>query len=750
MADNLDHPGIELVIPDKVDHYEEFVEAHRVAARLLPRLTDIVRTSAGDTGLKVEINSDGFGPCTDGSTVHLPLDPGFAKIDPNNPCVCDTEPETCLYHITVGLLLHEAAHISEGSTKPNDDDFFAQLNVNLESMIESGIFPEEFIADFCRDHADKGCRYVAEAIGSEYQVKSALEVASWFNPDAPLMTNAFEDARINLRVGDKRSALGQQMKRLVAGLVERAVSGDGITEGPLGYQVGVAVEVELEHGFDLKPALKSEAVLACLNDKAVRRMLTEFPLETVADSVICGIMLTEYGRKKYGLFDYEEKRREEGEDPPLGAGRAAANTLKSGKDLDADGKVKESQRLRDNKELGHAGDSAIGRANRTSEAEEEGRKKYTDRRTGRTDPQDEPGMSEIASAMNEARSGEVAESTEQVMQLPGGSGTFIESGEGSYSSMILRPNFEVNPEDPSGCIVRLLDDYKYPAGGGFSRASQLEVAVQPPVMASQRELADALGMNRRSASVPNLVRGRLHGSKLARVPTGNRRAFRRIEKPRKRSYAVLIGVDQSGSTGGETSSYLRNLAYAQATLLSRLGIPFAVAGHTGSNYDLEQTYCVEAGIGAKLMAETGRLRGSYATIQLVKNFAEPWDEAARSGVAAFHASHQNLDGLTMRTYIDMLCTQRATDRILLYYTDGEMPAEDRTNQRVILEAQCRRAKAMAELPDHRLHVVGVGVGTDSPKQYGLDTIRVDEDDAESGVRKVVEGLAERIAKSIRG
>ena len=55
------------------------------------------------------------------------------------------------------------------------------------------------------------------------------------------------------------------------------------------------------------------------------------------------------------------------------------------------------------------------------------------------------------------------------------------------------------------------------------------------------------------------------------------------------------------------------------------------------------------------------------------------------------------------------------------------------------------------LPDRRLHLIGVGVGTDSPKEYGLDTIEVpdDEDSREYGLELVVSGLGERIAKTIK-
>ena len=51
---SVEHPGIELPVNQPATA-ESYAEAARVAARLLPRLTDIVRTSAGDNGLRVSI-----------------------------------------------------------------------------------------------------------------------------------------------------------------------------------------------------------------------------------------------------------------------------------------------------------------------------------------------------------------------------------------------------------------------------------------------------------------------------------------------------------------------------------------------------------------------------------------------------------------------------------------------------------------------------------------------------------------------
>jgi hypothetical protein len=184
-----------------------------------------------------------------------------------------------------------------------------------------------------------------------------------------------------------------------------------------------------------------------------------------------------------------------------------------------------------------------------------------------------------------------------------------------------------------------------------------------------------------------------------------------------------------------------------------MGIPFCVVGHTGHRYDPWEGDGDEEWGSEEMYQKVSHLHGTerpcLATLQLAKNFAEPWDTTAKVALSSLQTSNANLDGITLRAYINMLLTQRATDRLLLYYTDGAMPAEDNDTQRRILISECRRAKAMSKLPDRRLHLIGVGVGTDSPKEYGMDTIQVDQKSGDEGIATVVEGLADRIARTVK-
>ena len=414
--------------------------------------------------------------------------------------------------------------------------------------------------------------------------------------------------------------------------------------------------------------------------------------------------------------------------------------------------MRAAQRNREVGDLSDESQQLVRQANRAAEADRVGTKQYLQRHPSRRGPkQPDEVINKAAEGLQ--RYDEEVDNLDDAMNQPGGGGYAIAGSDGDYQPVILRPDLQSEP----GYHANLIGDgFTYYAGGGTVRLryNELESDAYTQLIRSKRLLADALGMNRRSANSPNLLRGRLHGSKLARVPTGNRRAFRRIDKPRKKSYAVLIGVDLSGSTGGSREVELRRMAYAQASLLDSLGIRFAVAGHTGCKYRTDAPAgSRDADLAtAQAVREVRQVYGDgnvgLATHKLAKNFAEPWDESAKLAMAAFQAASANLDGITMQTYINMLCTQPTTDRILLYYTDGQMPAEDHSNQLTILKRQLRRARAMAKLPNHRLHVVGIALDNDAPKKYGLDTILVDSDKPDESVRLVVEGLAERIARSI--
>jgi hypothetical protein len=99
----------------------------------------------------------------------------------------------------------------------------------------------------------------------------------------------------------------------------------------------------------------------------------------------------------------------------------------------------------------------------------------------------------------------------------------------------------------------------------------------------------------------------------------------------------------------------------------------------------------------------------------------------------------NLDGHTLEFYRKVAERERATDKIILYYTDGAMPCENFDDELEVLQREIREA------PRRNITVVGIGVRTDAPVEHGLDTIRIDSLEE---VPRVVKDLESRLAKEV--
>jgi len=120
---------------------------------------------------------------------------------------------------------------------------------------------------------------------------------------------------------------------------------------------------------------------------------------------------------------------------------------------------------------------------------------------------------------------------------------------------------------------------------------------------------------------------------------------------------------------------------------------------------------------------------------VIKDEHEPWDSKCRARLADLGPSGANLDGHSLEFYRKRCEESSATDKIIMYYTDGEMPAENYAEELDLLQeniAKCKR---------ERITLMGVGIGTDSPANHGLDTIQVD---GPEDLRKVVKHLGKRL------
>jgi hypothetical protein len=227
----------------------------------------------------------------------------------------------------------------------------------------------------------------------------------------------------------------------------------------------------------------------------------------------------------------------------------------------------------------------------------------------------------------------------------------------------------------------------------------------------------AFSANRRSDMDRNRKSGRVSSRVLGkRAWADDERLFQKKTIAGKRDYFVVIGIDISGSTTGRNLVLAKRAAMAQAELLHRLGVKFAVYAHSTS---LEMSSDGEIGL----------------EIYEIKSAKEPWADSQRRALDALGPVSGNLDGHTIEFYRKRLDESKATDKIMLYYTDGKMPASNYEEELEVLQREIATCK------QKEYTLLGVGIRTDSPTKHGLDTVQVDDD---SDIIKVVRHLEKRL------
>lgn len=279
----------------------------------------------------------------------------------------------------------------------------------------------------------------------------------------------------------------------------------------------------------------------------------------------------------------------------------------------------------------------------------------------------------------------------------------------------VREHFYGHPDNSKG----------WPAVDSRYRGWGIEAGVEGAFMAPESILGPALlrmrvafADNQRGHELRHRKAGRIDASVLGkRAHFDDPRLFKTRILPGKKDYFVLIGVDISGSTVGLNIILAKRAAMAQAELCSRMGIKFAVYAHTGES------------------AGDSWYGDLNLEIYHIKDADEPWDSNTRRRLEELGPVSANLDGHTMEFYRKILDTRPESHKVLLYYTDGKMPAENHDEELEILQREikiCRRKKYT---------LVGVGIRTDEPIKHGLDTVQVNDD---ADLVRVVKHLERRL------
>lgn len=282
-------------------------------------------------------------------------------------------------------------------------------------------------------------------------------------------------------------------------------------------------------------------------------------------------------------------------------------------------------------------------------------------------------------------------------------------------------------DDPS-INVAGVDVAKFPSPeigwepGEWKPLTPSETIVGAAVLHARRVFEE----NRRSHFDRNRTSGKVNTRVLAkRAPVGDPRLFGKKTQPKKRSYLVIITGDCSASTSSYgRNAKIRRLMMAQGDILHRTGVPFIMMGHSASNIEIKNF-------------RSSRSSDYWMYVLPIKQETEGWGPVAKSRLAGMKPVSENLDGHTLEYCRKLADRSQATDVIIIYYTDGEMPASNYTEERTILEREISTCKRKG------YHLLAVGIETDSPEQYGMKTVRVDSD--EDAV-KVIKQLEEVLTK----
>ncbi len=259
-------------------------------------------------------------------------------------------------------------------------------------------------------------------------------------------------------------------------------------------------------------------------------------------------------------------------------------------------------------------------------------------------------------------------------------------------------------------------------GVAYNRVYGGDVPTKAEFKSDERHLLPALtaariafSVNARAKRERNQTSGRIDGKMLARrVPFQDERMFKNVVRPTKRNYHVVIGMDASGSTTGSTLEQEKLAVLAMADTCDRLGVTFEVWAHT-TEFDDAYT--------------------DAPSLYKIKDLKEPWADKQRDLLRRLGASGANLDGHTLQFYRKRVEMSKATDKILMYYTDGAMPASNYTEELEVLKSEIELCRKRG------ITLMAVGMGTDSPKAHGFDTAVIN---SEKDYRKVVEHLGKRL------
>lgn len=684
---------------------------------LTPMLRAFAREMTGNPKLDVRIT--GNTPCTDGNSIYLRPTPALGRETVHDRSVCHERDEhdstmlcpACAAHEEVMIVLyHEIGHIAADSFQHFRRSDVVDLRDRGIISIDEATALEEKFAYAARGHAI-----------------NFLEAASVISPWLPMTLNAMEDARVNRSMfstypGTKAMFDGLNLRTFIEGFEHPDGGCIKWCDQPTSPQAIIGLYVKAS-GYDYAGWFLPEVEAALADPRLDALCASINSARSVADVLAAAIpalrILQEHG------FCIDEDA-EESESGPGNPG--------DGEGSDGDGSQNDD---------GTEGSSGSGDAPGKSSDGSGGSGDKND--SGDREPAKDVGVGSTGSSQAGSQRSDAAKSSKPSSSSSDpaggpGDGTPADAadalnafnGHADMESDEPLPFDQEMVEEAFRRIERQMEAFDHPSSGiggvnhtpGTSHGKMFgpahsgdRVAVPETIIAGAlAELRVTFSDNKKSKHRRNLRSGEVDVRNLARrVPLDDDRLFGRVERPGKRSYFVLIGLDVSGSTSSGALIVIKQAAAAKAEMLHRLGIPFAVYAHSGS-YSHASPGMLDVELGD------------------VKTPDQLWDDAARARLAALKPYSANLDGHTLEAYRKIVEKSRATDRIVLYYNDGAMPCENYHEELATIHRE------VEEYRKRNITMLGVGIGTDEPAAF-MPTVRID---SVGDVSIVVKALQRRL------
>lgn len=241
------------------------------------------------------------------------------------------------------------------------------------------------------------------------------------------------------------------------------------------------------------------------------------------------------------------------------------------------------------------------------------------------------------------------------------------------------------------------------------------INLAPAMLHARRVFSDS----KLDKHVRNLKTGKLDAGVLGRRAWNNDpRLFRKTLRAEGIDFEVCIGLDMSSSTNwnGAFKSIVE-IGYYTAEMLNRIGVNFSLYGHKTGRGDNNGYLC--------------------QVLMPVKTINDPWGKIQKKKILSLTPGGGSLDGHNLEMYRKILQRSKAKKKLLIYFTDGRIPETNRSEEIPIVQREVKKLNQLG------IAMLGVGLETDSPKEIGMDTIKVD---GSSELTIVLKEIEKRINK----